>query len=471
VPIGLAIAESGLPFDTITDLLAGADTGGQPAAVDLAVAAWMAVIAERVDDAAALAARAVTALRPQLPRGEQLAIRALPMIVGVMAGEREADHGQLDELVRNAEDLGRLEVLLEIANWFTFVDRFDDAAALVDRRVHAARRHDDDSALVWSLGCRAELDLRRGRWRQSRRDLVEALMISAEFEARAGYTHVLLARLAASEGDATSTHHHLAHARRDAYALGDRSTVWRADAVEGFLALSQGDAATAASVLASLDRHGVRGSSLAAVRLWDGDLVEALVRRGDVAAAETVVAGLAQRPPSVWTTAVLERARALVTGEPEPAMASAVAFGAVGAPFEQARSELVAGELARRAHRVALAGPLLQRAEGTFAALGAALWRVQAEREVRRCARGSALGPPTTGGGKLSQLTEPEAELAALVAQGVSNRDAAAALFVSVKTVEAHLTRIYRKLGVHSRAQLAVQLAEGPMGAEPPPGQ
>jgi DNA-binding CsgD family transcriptional regulator len=205
--------------------------------------------------------------------------------------------------------------------------------------------------------------------------------------------------------------------------------------------------------------------------LWDGDLVEALVRRGDVAAAEAVVAGLAQRPPSVWTTAVLERARALVTGEPEPAMASAVAFGAVGAPFEQARSELVAGELARRAHRVALAGPLLQRAEGTFAALGAALWRVQAEREVRRCARGSALGPLTTGGGKLSQLTEPEAELAALVAQGVSNRDAAAALFVSVKTVEAHLTRIYRKLGVHSRAQLAVQLAEGPMGAEPPPGQ
>lgn len=51
------------------------------------------------------------------------------------------------------------------------------------------------------------------------------------------------------------------------------------------------------------------------------------------------------------------------------------------------------------------------------------------------------------------------------------NRDAAAALFVSVKTVEAHLTRIYRKLGVHSRAQLAAQLAEGPMGAEPPPGQ
>ncbi len=93
---------------------------------------------------------------------------------------------------------------------------------------------------------------------------------------------------------------------------------------------------------------------------------------------------------------------------------------------------------------------MLADARDRFAAMGAAPWAEQAAAELERVAPGRATGA----------LTEDEARIAALVAEGRRNREIAADLYVSVATVEAHLTRIYRKLGVRSRTELSRRLLE-----------
>lgn len=473
-------------FDARAHLLAAGSDDVPAGSTELALASWLAVIAERLDEAAALAERAVQQL-PRLPptasaghlasaghmasagqlasaghlaSAEDLAIRGLLMMVALLRGEGEVDHDVLDGLRSRVDELDRLEPMLEIANWYTFVDRFDDAGRIVASRTHQARRAGDTVALMWSLGCGAELDLRRGRWRQGRRDLVEALMMSEREDARAGYLHVLLARLAAYQGDSLAARHHLTLARRDAYDLGDRSTIWRADAVEGLVALAEGDAENAVAVLGHLERQGVAaGPALAAVRLWDGDLVEALMAMGDIESARRVTAGLASSPSTTWTVATQQRCAALVSGDSEAgleaAMASAEGFGAIGAPFEQARSELLAGTIATQTHRAPVARSLLQRAQRTFDALGAANWATATARQladlVGALTRAATRDP-------LVVLSSQERDLAVLVARGVSNRAAAETMHISVKTVEAHLTRMYRKLGIATRTQLAAMV-------------
>jgi DNA-binding CsgD family transcriptional regulator len=113
--------------------------------------------------------------------------------------------------------------------------------------------------------------------------------------------------------------------------------------------------------------------------------------------------------------------------------------------------------LARSGHRTAAADALAD-ARDRFAEIGAAHWERRAVDELERAAPGRAVGV----------LTPAEARIAALVAQGRRNREVGEALFMSVATVEAHLTRIYRKLGIRSRSELARLVADGslPLGGD-----
>jgi DNA-binding CsgD family transcriptional regulator len=118
-------------------------------------------------------------------------------------------------------------------------------------------------------------------------------------------------------------------------------------------------------------------------------------------------------------------------------------------PFELARSLLVAGTVRRRMRQKTGARELLNRALATFNDLGAPLWVDKAERELARIG-GRAPAP--------SGLTPTEAQIAGLVAEGRTNREVAEALFISIHTVEANLKRVYRKLDVRSRTELARKL-------------
>jgi DNA-binding CsgD family transcriptional regulator len=120
-------------------------------------------------------------------------------------------------------------------------------------------------------------------------------------------------------------------------------------------------------------------------------------------------------------------------------------------PFELGRTLLAQGMIERRARRHGLARDVLGRALEVFDALGAPLWSEKAATALARV--------PGRQRHDAAALTETERRVAELVAEGLSNKQVAAALFVTVRTVEANLTKIYRKLGVRSRADLVRRLS------------
>ena len=162
-------------------------------------------------------------------------------------------------------------------------------------------------------------------------------------------------------------------------------------------------------------------------------------------------------------TAIAKRARAgvrLATGEAasatDLALASADAASAAGAPIEAARSHALAG----RAHAIAgdrtSAVHLLRSAERTFDASGTRRDRGEARHELRRLgARAEPRGPATGADGGLDSLTPRELEVAKLVTARKTNREMAAELFLSEKTIESHLRNIFVKLGASSRVEVA----------------
>jgi DNA-binding NarL/FixJ family response regulator len=127
-------------------------------------------------------------------------------------------------------------------------------------------------------------------------------------------------------------------------------------------------------------------------------------------------------------------------------------------PLERARTLLALGSVLRRARQIRAARESLQHARAIFEELGAALWAERANMELAR------IGGRTASPG---ELTPAEQRVAELVGRGRSNKEVAAELVVTVRTVESNLTRVYRKLGVRSRAELVRRLsARDPEEAE-----
>jgi DNA-binding CsgD family transcriptional regulator len=199
------------------------------------------------------------------------------------------------------------------------------------------------------------------------------------------------------------------------------------------------------------------------------DLVEAYVRTGDLARAREVrdeleATRLGAAP--LWPRA----AAALCDGLLAPDDAFDEHFEAalslqerIGDRFAAARARLCHGERLRRAGRRTDAREQLRPALAAFDELGAQPWAERAGFELR--ASGETLRRRVAFDDE--QLTPQELQIAAHVAEGKTNKEVGAALFLSHKTVESHLAHVYRKLGIHSRAELIRLFAsgEGPAGA------
>jgi DNA-binding CsgD family transcriptional regulator/energy-coupling factor transporter ATP-binding protein EcfA2 len=188
-------------------------------------------------------------------------------------------------------------------------------------------------------------------------------------------------------------------------------------------------------------------------QLWPVDLADAALQVGALQDVETAISllrrqGAAGRPEAAVAA---ERCEALLTaarGDVENALTvlrHLVDQTGSECPFEAARTRLALGQVYRRAGYKALANETLNAAAGAFDALGTPRWAERARNQAGR------VGLRRTS----SVLTATERRVAELVAAGRSNQEAAAELFLSVKTVEANLTRIYRKLEVRSRTELA----------------
>ncbi len=152
-----------------------------------------------------------------------------------------------------------------------------------------------------------------------------------------------------------------------------------------------------------------------------------------------------------WVDAAASRGRglaALAAGDDaacELLGDAAHAFDELGYRMDATRAVLLHGRALRRAGRRNISADVLTEARRRFAEMGATPWVTQAEAELERVAPGRGQ----------AELTPTEARIAKLVVSGRRNREIAAELFVSVATVEAHLTRMYRKLHVRSRSELA----------------
>ncbi len=199
------------------------------------------------------------------------------------------------------------------------------------------------------------------------------------------------------------------------------------------------------------------------------DQIEALVALGDLARAEDLsewmdeVARATQRP---WTTATGARSQALVQaarndldGADAALERALAAHERLPMPLELGRTLLTRGIVQRRMKRRAVARETLEQALVLFEGRGATLWAERARSEIARIGVRSAAQV---------DLTPVEQRIAALVAQGYTNGEIAASLSLSRKTVEANLSRSYRKMGVRSRAQLVARLSEPPEPAAAP---
>jgi DNA-binding CsgD family transcriptional regulator len=190
------------------------------------------------------------------------------------------------------------------------------------------------------------------------------------------------------------------------------------------------------------------------------DEIEALVALGDLARAEDLAGWMdevARATHRAWTVATGARSRALVQAarndldEADATLERALAaHRRLPMPLELGRTLLTRGIVQRRMRRRAVARETLEQALALFEGRGATLWAERARSEIARIGVRSAAQV---------DLTPVERRMAALVAQGCTNQEIAASLSVSRKTVEANLSRSYRKLGVRSRAELVARLS------------
>lgn len=277
-----------------------------------------------------------------------------------------------------------------------------------------------------------------------------------------------LALALAWEGRAEEAREAASQRLEGATRRGERPGIARARSVLGLLALSEGDAAGAARELGAavtlLDEMGMANpGAIPALP----DAVEALAHAGETDQAEALLGRLEEQAVAVdgpWPRSAADRARGvllLTRGDADeacrPLERAAESFDRLGYLPDAARAGLAHGRALLRTGQRSLAHAVLADARGRFADMGARLWEARASEDLARAA----------GERSEAVLTPTERRIAQLVADGMRNRQIGDALFVEVATVEAHLTRIYRKLDIRSRSDLARLVADGTVDVGP----
>ena len=345
--------------------------------------------------------------------------------------------------------------------YYAYLERYDEARSNIERVLRSARATGDVWTEMLMTRSLAFVNLLEGRFPAARagaaRSLGMAESIGVPFGMAFNLAH--LAWVAAVEGRESEAREDVARADD----LAQRGLGWlflrgRLQATLGLLELGLARPLAAMEKLVPVadlaERHGVREPSFLP---YAPDLIEAYARAGEREAATRELAKLAERANALdrrWALAAVARLHGLLGPDDD----LDEHFGAAlelheqgaGSAFDRARTELLYGERLRRAKRRVDAREHLHSAIELFDGLGAAPWSEQARRELRASGESIPRRDPTAP----EKLTPQELQVALQVAEGKTNRDVAAALFLSPKTVEFHLTRVYRKLNIHSRAEL-----------------
>jgi DNA-binding CsgD family transcriptional regulator len=380
-------------------------------------------------------------------------------------GGRGIAHEQMEEALALEQSLPYRplngEATSSLAFQLVWSGELDRARPLLKHRRDALNGRDDpdETGALWLLSL---LEWRAGNWKLSAGHAAASLAMRAQFgrEGGAPMAELPAALIAAHQGrleDARDrSERAVAVAQERGLRIGESGHLW----VLGFIELSRGDAAPA---LEHLRRSWELRDSVRVLepghRLDLADTLEALIAVGELEEAERKLATWERRARALdrsWALAITARCWALVRAARGDLAGAQTGFERALAehartqdPFQHARTLLAQGVTQRRAKQRGAARLTLGHALVGFERLGAPLWAQRAGGELARIG-GRA---PARG-----ELTEAESRIAALVAEGRTNREVAAVLFVTEHTVEGALTRAYRKLGVRSRAELAHRL-------------
>jgi DNA-binding CsgD family transcriptional regulator/tetratricopeptide (TPR) repeat protein len=326
-----------------------------------------------------------------------------------------------------------------------------------------------ESDLPWVSSQLAWLCILTGDLLDARRYADEALDAADRHGSRSARSFSLgyIALVCAHQGQADAAR----QAATEAFALGEETgfriaAVWAAQALS-VLGVALGQARAVDEVLGGpvsmIEREGL----IEAIRApWLGDEIEALIALGELERAERLLKLLeATTRGRLWVRVTAARGRSLLHAARRELEAARGAIRTVlddpgidELPIEHGRCLLVIAQVERRAKRRGAARDALLQAEALFSATGAGLWLPRVRDDLDRL----GLDP----GDRLG-LTASEERIAGLAAGGATNREIAAQLLISPKTVEATLARAYAKLQIRSRAQLGAALARV---AEKPPG-
>jgi DNA-binding CsgD family transcriptional regulator/tetratricopeptide (TPR) repeat protein len=449
-----------------TTMLAGLQGGAEVDAVRtvaiLGESTLPSVMAARIDEAMSQVDRCLElAAASDLP-GDLRVLLAQAMIT---AGQVPRATEQLDSALPQLDGADPVAVqggLAIAAQCLSWLGRYDESRAMFGKVVAVSREANAPSLLPYALGALSELDRWQGRWEASYANATEALQWGRELGhvGTTGFVLTCLARLEAARGDRATCAERVREVRRTAVPLGNGSLETYADATLGLAALSAGDVEAATDHLCEAHRAVIRHDLTPTVVPYAGDLADALARGGAFDEVMELAEWLDRYDMLAWPRAMALGARGLV--EPDHDLADGLLAASLDEltgldlRFEVARVNLWRGQRSRHARRLAAArGPLCRALTG-FESVGAEPWVRTTLAEL------SAAGAPTDARSPtrpLAQLTPQELQVASLVAEGRNNVETAAALFMSRKTVEAHLTRVYRKLGLRSRTELVRELA------------
>jgi DNA-binding CsgD family transcriptional regulator len=441
--------------------IVGADPPAAAALLRLgAVAGWWAGDAKLVQDAA----DRMTGLGQD---GLIPGLGALQAMADLLAGRPAAAVPRLAEVVAAARHLRpeQLAVRFYAANMALLIGDFDGARDLMLATAQACRAQGVIRFLApLSLGL-SYADFCLTRFRAATEIATEGLRLAQDTgqPVRAAGLYGMLALLAAVRGDEPRCRELAASALRQFAAEEVANVGTLAEWALALLDLGLGRYGAALNRF-EMTATGALRHHIQPI-LFAPDQIEAAVRFGSASSAAEPLARFAawaEASGQPWARAVVHRCRALVQdGDPEVHYCEALRQHAVsGRPFEHGRTELLYGEWLRRGRRGMDARAHLRTALALFDRTGAAPWTERARAELRAAGEPAAAGAPAPD--RLSLLTPQELQVVRLAASGATNRDIAAQLFISPRTVSHHLYRAFPKLGVTNRTALARLDLAGP---------
>jgi DNA-binding CsgD family transcriptional regulator/tetratricopeptide (TPR) repeat protein len=467
--------ERGRPGDAYDVLVAGAEEalGVDPRmALEMLVrAAEAASFAARMDRSARIAELASGV--PATHDEERFMVALLEGTTQLVRGEHEPGVGALERARRLADEFEHPRYLTFAAFADSYLGDFVTGQSRHARAVARLRAAGAVGDLPLALQLLAAAEVWLGRFGAAAANAAEGLRLAAETgqDTNASFELGTLARAEAPQGRETECREHAAEAMELSAGRGLPLPGAVALMGLGVLELGLGRPEEAlAHATAITDPSSGLAHPLVAIYTAP-DLVEAAVRSGrpDLAGpALERFAAWAERVPTRWPLAATARMRALFAEgeEADEHFDEALRRHAdAELPFEHARTRLLYGEHLRRSRRRSDARPHLRAALSGFERLGAQPWAERARGELRATGETARKREPST----IDQLTPQELQIARFVSEGATNREVATKLFLSPRTVEYHLHKVFTKLGIASRGELARLLPQQPAAPEESP--